>query len=134
VKYQAPPTRIQAAIEATNKQYITIFNENDAANAADHFTENGALLPAYGDLVTGRGAIQAFWQGTFDMGIKTAERRTIEVESHNDVAFEVGSYVLRGVDGSILDQGKYLVVRKQEDGEWKCHRDIWNGHLPLQGG
>ena len=80
-----------------------------------------------------KGAIRAFWQSAFDMGIRTAERITIEVEGYDDFAFEVWSYVLRGVDGGILDRGKYLVVWKQDDGEWKYHRDIWKGCLLIQG-
>ena len=28
------------------------------------------------------------------------------------------------------DEGKYVVVwKKQEDGSWKLHRDIWNSNL-----
>ncbi len=115
-----------------NQQLMTDFDRKDAASLADHFTEDGGLIPAYGDMVTGKGAIQAFWQGAFDMGIRAAERKTLEVEGRGDFAFEVGTYVLRGADGGILDQGKYMVVWKQEDGEWKSHRDIWNGRLPIQ--
>jgi uncharacterized protein (TIGR02246 family) len=129
---QGPPIHIQAAIIATAKHFITAFNQNDAASLATYFTQNGSILPAYGDPVTGKGAIQAFWQAAFDMGIRTAERKTIEVEGTDDFAFEVGSYVLRGVDGDVLDRGKYLVVWKQEDGQWRYHRDIWNGYLPFR--
>jgi ketosteroid isomerase-like protein len=77
---QALPSQIQAAIVAAGKQYITVFNQNDAAGVADHFTENAGLLPAYGNSVTSKEATQAFWQAAFDMGIKSAKCSTIEVE------------------------------------------------------
>ena len=67
------------------------------------------------------------------MGVRATERKTIELEGFDDFAFEVGSYVLRGVNGDILDRGKYLVVCKREDGHWKYHCDIWNGCLIIQG-
>jgi ketosteroid isomerase-like protein len=53
-------------------------------------------------------------------------------EGHNDIVFEVGTYVLRGKDGGILDKGKYLAIWKQEGGRWKSHREIWNGCLPFK--
>jgi ketosteroid isomerase-like protein len=66
-------------LKSSSREFIALFNKNDAASIADQFTENGGLLPAYGDMVTGKGAIQAFWQAAFDMGIRTAERKTLEV-------------------------------------------------------
>jgi ketosteroid isomerase-like protein len=29
-----------------------------------------------------------------------------------------------------VDQGKYIVIWKQDGGQWKLHRDIFNSSLP----
>ncbi len=64
------------------------------------------------------------------MGIKTARLETLELESHGETAVEVGKYTLGGGEGQTLDQGKYVVVWKNDGGAWKLHRDIWTSSLP----
>ena len=58
---------------------------------------------------------------------------TVEAEEHGDTAIEIGKYTLNGEAGNVMDSGKYVVIRKQEDGQWKLHRDIWNSSLSAQG-
>ncbi len=126
-------TDVQAAIEAANEVFMATFNRGDTAFLADLYTENGQLLPAGNDFVTGKEAIKSFWQGAMDMGIKSAMLETLEVEGHGDTAIEEGKYTLKGKSGNILDRGKYLVIWKQQTGQWKLHRDIWTSSLSPQG-
>jgi ketosteroid isomerase-like protein len=49
-----------------------------------------------------------------------------EVETHGTTAIEVGAYKITGPGQQVLDTGKYIVVWKKEDGQWKLHRDIFN--------
>ncbi|UCE53445.1 MAG: DUF4440 domain-containing protein [Desulfobacterales bacterium] len=130
---QSTSTGIQEAIAAADEKFMETFNGGDAAGLADLYTENGQLLPTGSDFVTGTVAIQAFWQGAMDMGIKTAKLETVEAEGHGDTAIEIGKYILSGETGNIMDRGKYVVVWKQVGGQWKVHRDIWNSSLSAQG-
>ena len=130
---QGTSTEVQAAIEAANEVFMATYNRGDSAALADLYTENGQLLPAGSDFVTGKEAIKGFWQGAMDMGIKSAKLETIEVEGHRDTAIDVGKYTLRGESENVLDRGKYLVVWKQLAGQWKLHRDIWTSSLSPQG-
>ena len=130
---QGTSTGVQAAIEAANEVFMATFNRGDAAALADLYTENGQLLPAGSDFVTGKKAIRNFWQAIMDMGIKSATLETIEVEGHGDTAIDEGKYTLRGESGSVLDRGKYIVIWKQQAGQWKLHRDIWTSSLSPQG-
>jgi len=54
-------------------------------------------------------------------------------ESHGDTAIDIGKYTLSGEAGNVMDSGKYVVILKQEGGQWKLHRDIWNSSLTPQG-
>jgi ketosteroid isomerase-like protein len=78
----------------------------------------------------GKAAIQTFWQALMDMGIKEAKLDIVEVEEQDDLAVEVSKYTLQGDEGQVLDQGKYIVIWKQENGQWKLHRNIFNSSLP----
>jgi uncharacterized protein (TIGR02246 family) len=123
-------TAIRDAIVAANEGFRTTSTKGDAAGMAALYTENGQLLPPNSDFAMGRQTIQGFFQAIFDMGIKEVALETVEVEGHGDTAIEVGKYVLKGEGGQQLDAGKYIVIWKREDGQWKLHRDIFNSSLP----
>ena len=130
---QGTSTEVQAAIAAFNENFMATFKRGDAAGLADFYTENGQLLPTRSDFVTGRAAIQAFWQAAMDMGRKTVRLEIVETEGHGDTAIEIGKYTLSWEAGNVMDKGKYVVIWKQEGGQWKLHRDIWNSSLSAQG-
>ncbi len=124
-------TDVHDAIVAADETFMATFSRGDAAGIADLYTENGQFLPPNSDFVTGKQAIQATFQAFMDMGIKTIKLETLEVEEYNsDTASEVGRYTLEGEGGQVLDQGKFIVIWKQEAGQWKLHRDIINTSMP----
>jgi uncharacterized protein (TIGR02246 family) len=130
---QQPSTELRGAIAAANESFMATFKRGDAAGLAALYTENGQVLPPNSDSVTGRQAIQMFWQAVMDMGIKEAKLEIVEVEGHDDTAIEVSIFSLMGEGGQVLDKGKYIVIWKQEDGQWKLHRDIFNSSMPPPG-
>jgi uncharacterized protein (TIGR02246 family) len=130
VMAQATLARVRDAVAAANEEFMAAFNRGDAAGLAALYTENGQVLPPNSDFVTGKEAIQAFWQAVMGMGIKAAKLEIIEAEGHGDTAIEVSKYTLQGDEGQVLDEGKYIVVWKQEEGQWKLHRDIFNSSMP----
>jgi uncharacterized protein (TIGR02246 family) len=123
-------TGIRKAIAAANEGFMAAFNGGNAAGVAALYTEDGQLLPPNADVMAGKEAIQAFWQGAMDMGIASAQLEIVEVDGHGDTAVEVSRYTLCGAGGQVLDQGKYIVVWKRENGQWKLHRDIFNSSVP----
>jgi len=127
---QQDNTKIREAIVAGNGNLMEAFNSGDAAGVAALYTAEGKLLPANSDFVTGPQAIQEFWQGAIDMGIKSVKLETIEVDGMGKMAYEVGKYQLFAEGDQMLDQGKYIVVWKEVEGVWKLHRDIWNTSMP----
>ncbi len=127
---QQDSTKIREAIVAGNGNLMEAFNSGDAAGVAALYTAGGQLLPGNSDFVTGPQAIQEFWQGAMDMGINSVKLETIEVEGMGKSAYEVGKYQLFAEGDQMLDQGKYIVIWKQVEGEWKLHRDIWNTSMP----
>jgi uncharacterized protein (TIGR02246 family) len=120
----------RSAIEAANRRFMEAFGRGDAAGVARLYTPSAQLLPAASDFVAGTSAIQRFWQGAMDMGLKEAVLETLEVESHGDTAHEVGRYTLKATGGEVADAGKYVVIWKNEGGAWKLHRDIWTTSRP----
>lgn len=115
-------------IEEVSARFVAAFNAGDGAGLAGLYSENAALFPPGSDRVDGRAAIQAFWQGAMDAGMKLDELNTIEVDARNDLATEVGGFVLSvpGDGGTTRVNGQYIVVWKRDGHTWQLHRDIWN--------
>ena len=123
-------TTLNDEIKSANRNFMETFGRADAEGMGRLYTNNGQLLPSNSDFITGTEGIQTFWQAVMDMGIITAELETIELEGHGDTAIDIGRYTLGGDGGQVLDKGKYVVIWKQEGGQWKLHRDIWNTSMP----
>jgi ketosteroid isomerase-like protein len=117
---------IRSNIRTADDTFEQKFNQGDAAGVAALYSSEAMLLPPGSAVVKGNTAIRDFWQGAMNMGIKEAKLDIVEVEQQGDTAIEVGRYRLKGAGGEIMDEGKFIVVWKQEAGQWKLHRDIWN--------
>ena len=130
---QADSSEMRAVIEAANDVFMATFNRGDAAGLAALYTEDGQLMPPNAGTMTGREAVQGFWQAVMDMGVKKAAIITGEVEGHGDTAVEVYRFQLFGEGEQELDQGKFIVIWKQVDGQWRLHRDVFNSSNPPPG-
>ncbi|GAA4025214.1 hypothetical protein GCM10022409_06480 [Hymenobacter glaciei] len=126
----ATSTPVAAEIRRANDIFESSFERSDAAAIAGLYTPNGVLLPTGMEAIQGAAGIQAFWEGAMAMGIKHVQLHTQDVEEMADTAIELGHYALLGSNDQPIDQGKYLVVWKQQHGQWKLHQDIWNSSLP----
>jgi ketosteroid isomerase-like protein len=89
---------------------MAAFERGDAAGLAALHTENGQVLPPSSDFVTGRHAVQTFWQAVMDMGVKEAKLEIVELEGHGHTAFEVSTFTLQRDGGQVLVKGKYVVI------------------------
>ena len=123
---------VRAAIEKANKKFVDGAAKGDAALIASTYTADAIAFPPNEEAVTGKPAIQKMWQSVLDSGITGFELNTTEVESSGNLAYEVGTYVLKMKDGTVADRGKYCVVWKRVGGEWLLHRDIWSTNMPVK--
>ncbi len=119
-------TDVRSAIRAGDETFGTHIRAGDAGGVAALYSDTAMLLPPGSETITGRENIRAFWQAVLNMGITDARLETVEVETFGDTAIAVGKYTLKVEGGQTADQGKYIVVWKQEGGAWKLHRDVWN--------
>ncbi len=120
---------VRNLIASANQNFMDAFRRADAAGLAALYTDDTKLLPPGFPMMNGKEAVQSFWQGAMDMGIKEAKLETIEVESQGNLACEIGRFALtvqpQGGESTMMT-GKYVVVWKNQDDAWKLHVDIWN--------
>jgi ketosteroid isomerase-like protein len=91
---QLTPTEVRDAIVTANETFMAAFSRGDAAALAASYTADGQLLPPHSDIITGKQAIEAFWQSAMDMGIKQIQLESLNVEGEGHTAYDVGKVTL----------------------------------------
>ena len=127
--------QIRQTIGEENAKFGEGFRQGDAAAIAGLYTEGAILLPPNLDTIKGKQGIEAFWSGGIQMGITEVVLTTVDLFSMGDQVCEIGKYKLTiqpPGQNAMEDNGKYLVIWKQEVGTWKLHIDIWNTSMPPQ--
>ncbi len=115
-------------IEQRVREFEAALNRRDAAALAAMYTDDARLMPPGSGLVSGRQAIQQFWQGAFDMGLSGGELRPQQIEARDDLAYEMSTATLRMGDAG-TQAVKYVVVwKRQSGGGWQMAADIWNAN------
>jgi ketosteroid isomerase-like protein len=117
-------------IDETLVKFVAAFNAGDGATVASFYSEDAALFPPGGERIDGRSAIQTFWQGAIDSGMKIDDLHAVEVDSGGNISGEVGVFILSvpGDSGVTKIPGNYIVIWKRSGHTWQLHRDIWNTH------
>jgi len=120
----------RTAIEAANANFSALVAQGDGAKLADLYAKDGAVMPAGSDLIRGTEAIAKFWQSVLSTGVAAIELKTLDVYGQGTTVTEVGEYVLRAKAGKLLDRGKYIVIWRRQDGQWKLLRDMFSTNVP----
>jgi uncharacterized protein (TIGR02246 family) len=127
---QSGVAEAQAGIEKANAKFAKAFEAGDADAVAGLYTADAIVLPPDHDMVKGRKAIGEFWKATQESGVKSVVLTTVDVGRSGPVAYEVGTALLTiqpKDKAATTATGKYVVVwKRQPDGSWQLHRDIWN--------
>jgi uncharacterized protein (TIGR02246 family) len=113
-------------IASVNQQFEDAARKGDLDRLASLYTADAIALPPDGAMVKGRDAIKQMW-GTIaqQMGLKDVRLNTLDLQTSGETAYEVGEAALTLANGNAAV--KYVVVWKRVDGQWRLHRDIWNG-------
>ena len=121
----------RTALDAQRKSLTDAVTRHDAAAVAKVFTSDAKLMLTGFATVTGREAIQKFWQAGLSAGIiKGLSFTPADLAGEGDgLLAEAGTLTTLDADGKERDQSRYLIVWKREESEWRIHRDIVNSEL-----
>ena len=129
---------VRAIIEAQNAKYMAAFKEKDATSIAALHTEDVTIMAPGRQIVKGRNETEQLLTEDFQAGANEIYFKTLEVTVNGDTAYELGFHTVTVHSESkeiIADGGHYVVIwKRQPDGNWLVHVDIWNNglSLPLQ--
>lgn len=125
--------------------FVKAFNAKDSKTVADFYAEDAVLMPPNVPAVKGRAAIQTYFEGLFKQGITDLRLSPIEATVVGQHAFDAGTSSLQvragnssgllltgvGGGGAVRSDGKYVVIYKRIQGQWKIAYDIFNDDKPV---
>ena len=114
-------------IQKRNDQWVAAFNKGDSHAVAELYAHDAYVLPAGGEMVHGRQAIQGFWDTTMKQ-LGDAKLTAVDVQPLGpDAAREIGTFSFKTKGNTPQDvSGKYVVVWRKINNQWKLATDIWN--------
>jgi uncharacterized protein (TIGR02246 family) len=128
----------EAAIRGQVAKWLDLIKKKDSAAIAQMYTEDGALMPPNAPISKGRAAVQQSWAAMMNTpGFElTFAPEQIVLSGSADMAMDRGTFrmVVAPSGKAQIDTGKYVVVWRKIDGEWKAAADIINSDLPAGGG
>ena len=124
------PKDVTDEIQQANNEFVNAIKNGDANAISMIYSSDAKLFPPNKEVIEGRETIKDVWSFNLKLGIKEAILKTLSAESYGNTAIEEGRYELYADGHQMLDQGKYIVIWKKEDGKWKLEKDIWNTNTP----
>ena len=119
---------MRGEIDANNGRFSEAVARGDAAAAAAVYGDEATLLPPGSEAVKGRKAIEGFWRSGMEVGLRSVELETVEIDAGAELAYELGRYrlVVERKDGPTSELGTHVVIHKrQDDGSWKWAVDVF---------
>ncbi len=121
--------------EDINKILTNIDNFSKAYINAEYdelisfYSTDGKIFPTGADIIVGHKAIKKRW--ILPKGSKILSHKVTpeEIKIIDDYAYDYGYYQgsSRNKKGTIFTfKGKYVIVWKKTDNDWKIYLDIWN--------
>ena len=124
------------AIRDVNALWLAAVAGKDAAATATFYAPDGRLMAPNAPAAQGAAAIAEAFGGMFQLPNITISwvQDVIEVAPGGALASDIGTYTLAydGPAGRVEDYGKYVVVWRKVDGQWRVAADIFNSNRPAQ--
>ena len=124
-------TAAKDEIVAANKEFMAFFAAGDSIGLANLYTNDAKFMMTGAPPVVGSKNIQSTLSAIINSGITGVDLRTVDVWGTEDLITEEGELSLFAGEAEV-DQGKYLVLWKKEEGKWKLFRDIFNSNLTAE--
>lgn len=119
------------ALEAAAAGFFDKLNAGDTAGVAEYYAEDATIYPPHAEPISGRAAIQAFWDGF----VADGSTGDIELESSSasgTLGARIGGFKIMDASSNIVDEGHFIEVWALGDDGWKIVDDIWNSDWPLE--
>jgi len=122
--------KAKTAIAELHLKFSDVISKSDSVGYSMMYHSQAVVYPPNMEPLIGREKLAAFAGMSFRMGIGAVPLQATEFWGDQDAMIVSGTYEVKGKDGSSWEKGKFLEIWKDENGEWKIYRDMWNSSNP----
>ncbi|XP_070575049.1 uncharacterized protein [Ptychodera flava] len=121
---------LKAFCQKLQEEPVKRYKAGDFKGLSELYTPECKLMPSGTDVMVGREAVENAFRDYYNAGAKWSSLHTDEAgQVHGDEClYERGHYKFYNEDGSVRDEGKYVVIWKKIDGNYLIDIDIWNSN------
>lgn len=120
----------EASIMQSNQNLMKAFKTDDSAGVVNCFTTDAKLMCSNQPSIEGKENIRSYFSNMMRKGIAAIDLKTIKILGDSSILAEEGTYLFSDSEKKQIDKGKYIVLWKQEAGNWRMYRDMWTSDLP----
>jgi uncharacterized protein (TIGR02246 family) len=120
----------EASIMQSNQNLMKAFKTDDSVGIVNCFTTDAKLMCSNRPSIEGKENIGNYFSNLMRKDIAAIDLKTIKILGDSSVLAEEGTYLFSDSQKKQIDKGKYIVLWKQEAGNWKMYRDMWTSDLP----
>ena len=124
-------TTAKAEMVALSIEWMAFLAAGDSVGLANMYAQDAKFMMDGAPAISGRKNIQSTFSGMMKSGISRGDLIIIDVWGTENLLAEEGELSLF-VGDTEVDQVKYIVLWKKEEGKWKLFRDIFNSNLPAK--
>ena len=129
------PGDADRAIANSNERFTANALAGNLDQLMSFYSDSAVVMPPNEAPVSGRDAIRQFWAGF--LGAYTMNDLKLvpdDVAQSCDLASERGHYEMsltpKAGGAPMRDAGKYVVVRRKVNGQWKAITDMFSSNMP----
>ena len=114
--------KARAIVDSLDKQFSKHFFEGDSLALYNMYAKGAYFGTSKGKDILSSWGRQIRYSIENDM--PNLLFATTSLTTDNEFLIETGKYQMKDSKGNLKGEGKYLLVWKQEDGQWKIYRDM----------
>ena len=112
---------LEKEIESRLREYELHLKNGDSIALGNMYMANAEIIPS----TAGRENIVKVFSSMIQDSITGSSFETTELWGNDDLLVEEGTGSWSHENGTVVGRGRYLLVWKKEDGQWKILRDTW---------
>lgn len=116
-------------IHKNTKAFSKAYMASDTETLLNLYTEDGKIFPNDRHIISGKEDLNNYWTVPKDVKILHHKVTPSEIYIENEIAYDYGYYegkTLTKDKKEVSWQGKYVIIWKKIDDNWKIYLDIWN--------
>lgn len=112
---------LEKEIELRLREYENYLRNGDSLALGNMYTKDAEIIPS----TVGRENIIKVFGNMIRGGTTGSSFKTTQLWGNDQLLVEEGTGTWYHTDGTALGSGRYLLVWKKDEGQWKILRDTW---------